>query len=365
MNNRVSLVVYALGLLLTAGTLAAGCSGNASDTYQDFVERRDELIARMVCKSTFHCDARPPGQTPYASEQECRNNVKEDAPTLFDTASVAPAQSRNEGRIVYQSGEAKNCLQKLEEMSNSRSCVEISSAHLNIDACDSVLQGQVDSGQPCRLGTFECKGDMVCENANPDTCYGTCNAADDGENQSRIRQAGESCTKPGDFCDPAKDLQCARRDKEGSRECIKEGTIDEGSLCDNSALCKDGLVCVEESCTPFKTVGKGEECDQERSFCEPGLACIGQREDDERRVGTCKDFAKGGDSCDTTRDCHPDFYCSYGGDATQMGTCEKLKQLGESCGTGKCSFELECATREIKGDSVCRYPARQSCNLPN
>ena len=262
-----------------------------------------------------------------------------------------------DGRLEFDSDRADKCLSKFRNLLDNQSCIAIGStvASIGIPACTKALTGTVASGAACHLDRRECRDGLRCRLKDKSTCYGVCQK----DSEPKRLGEGEDCARSDAICDPDRDLVCARQSKNGERRCREEHSLSKGDFCENNLLCGPGLVCSDEACEEFSVVGEGKSCDSLRRFCAPGTICRGIRAGE---MGTCRPFAKAGESCRADLHCRRGNYCKLP-DGGGEGTCKKLDQAGDECVEGSCASGVECLPLRT-GRLVCQFERKDACELP-
>ncbi len=319
-------------------------AADGSSSYPDdigFEEYQDALLSASIdvaCTGAWQCASPMADSTPIArrfdSAQDCRDELETSpiirAPIDQDTSEIAGLIA--DGRIIYDSQAAADCLNGLAGLSTQAIC------HNELDdaftACnEGILTGTIGDGAACTLSD-ECAGEAYCSSGTCtlSDCDGT--VCDDSEYCHRSANGSESCEPrktEGSQCDGynqcGEGLSCMTLDSEDTGVCLAPGSRDRGEACSSATFCGGTDMCVDETCQEFEFVQQGGACEA-ADFCEPGTIC--QLASADAVVGSCQPPADVGDACSETEVCYFPMHCD-GATDSQLGSCARPKPNGASC----------------------------------
>lgn len=170
-------------------------------------------------------------------------------------------------------------------------------------ACLGIIKGKLAAGQKCR-SSLECSGELRCLGVGP-TTPGKCGPQ---------KAAGDLCGGTTDtlsgYTRQNADLDKRHPECRSTERCIKHkcaAPATEGSACQTTGDCSDGLQCLQKKCTARPLPKDGEACPG--GVCEGDLQCIKNK---------CAARKPAGEACTA------DFECRGGcskRDGGATGTC--------------------------------------------
>ncbi len=302
-----------VGVLLSGILLMVGCGGggvSAEDLPDEFSD--------IVCSNQVACGAYPDMETCLAAA-----GVTEGLGQLL--AGV------DDGRIDYDSGLARDCLDLVDSASSCNWVTGIDQAEVN-DTCNGIFTGLVELGGEC-YASEDCAGDAACNLpcGSSECCAGTCVSVDPAPDPVGI---GSDCSVAdcvdGAFCNS--DDVCTAVGGEGD-PCSGFG----------STSCEEGLYCdgIFEDSTCYRPADPGETCDPERGY---GIAaCMRMDNWCDPADNTCKARPDVGEDCDPQLyNCVAYAYCDE-----STNKCVATPGPGDACTTDgvDCLGDLECVNQ--------------------
>ncbi len=208
--------------------------------------------------------------------------------------NMSPEQARaavNNKTMRLDSCAATSCLNQIAALDCSDADGPYTQTYSNsIPDCYEALVGKIATGKACTIDG-QCGENEFCQSDDEaDVCGGTCE--DVG---LLIGQCGDIVCRGDQYCTPENDVCVSRKANdaacEADYECAYDAQcvasvckkitsgLDVGAVCDSmNALCKVGLMCINEKCVVPGAVG--DAC--EYVGCGPGLYCTDNNECAER-----------------------------------------------------------------------------------
>ena len=299
-----------------------------------------DILAEALCSAVYEC---PQKQSPqnvaflsrYGDKSTCVENVIGDFGVGVESDLTGNLE-RGLAEFHPASGEA--CLEALREWSRDDRCASPLDGLPEPDACEEAFTGTQMDGEPC-------ESDEQCESGYCDRGAETGDACWDGlcgeSPPENVGAAGESCSGSRAICDPGEDLVCDLSADGQELVCVEAESRGEGGTCRSSRVCSGELGCLGQTCQTLSYAARGETCDRQTEYCEPGLVCSF----DVEGQGTCAPPGQQGDGCLQTFSCGADFYCSGADPGTSLGSCEPRQPEGESCRLDfDCQSDLRCTS---------------------
>jgi hypothetical protein len=335
----------ALALLIIALAWSCGDDGSGGGD-EPTLEELPDLLVSALCPELESCLGERVSQI-YFGEGGCAERLQIELEDGDFSATQAAVEA---GNVRYDGSKVQACLAAF----NGIGCEFQTRRVFTSDACNAVLEGDVEPGGDCALDE-ECTGSAFCKREGGN-CPGTCTA---------LLAAGGTCTED-DEC--ANGLTC----DSGTERCVAPGRLGEACGRVTDAPCAAGLVCIGvnaamaragECSEPEELYAAqlGEPCDLENSvFCEDDLACAVVVPIETPAQFKCMTRVEVGEPCTfgAPSQCPDGSFCSgvdiMAGEVE--GTCADLPDDNDQCNE---SGGQECADGLICGpDGVCRSIGR-------
>lgn len=250
----------------------AGCGSSSSSSGPGTAKAFCRQLASLETQMYEHCSGETiPGY--FVME------------TILDCQGFGEAQAA--GRIAYDSGRARACLDSLRTMSCAEGAQYFESIYFEWAAlpavCRQAVAPKVAGGDPCTsvLG-YECVG-------------GYCNV-----------QGVQACFEGGATC---------------------QTYVAESGDC-STYRCTPGTHCASGTCvadTPVTILGQGGDCSAANTTCADGLRCSG---------GSCVARTAASGDCSSTSECLEGLICDT--------VCTERYPVGHACSGGDCAPGLYC-----------------------
>lgn len=335
-----ALTLIFLGIAWSCSDDGGGSASNPS------IDELPDLLIEALCPELESCLGERVSQV-YFGSGGCAERLRVQLEDGDFSATKAAVES---GHVQYDGTKVSACLAAF----NGIGCGFETQRVFTSDACNAVLEGDVELGGECALDE-ECKGAAFCKREG-ESCPGTCSA---------LLEAGDACTEDDDCADG---LTCPK----ATGRCVAPGHLGEACGRVTDAPCSAGLVCIGadnaaaqsgECSEPEELYAAqlGEACDLENAvFCDDELACAVVVPIDGEAQFKCMARVDVGDACTfgAPSQCPEGSYCSgidlNAGDVE--GTCADLPDDNDECNK---SGGQECADGLLCGpDSVCREIGR-------
>lgn len=327
---RSSLAVLAL-------LVAWSCGGDDSGDSEPTLDELPHLLVTALCPELESCLGEV-GSQRFFGEAGC---VERLTVQLEDGDFAATQAAVEAGRVHYDGSKVSACLATIEGIG----CGFQTRRTLLSDACNAVLEGNVELGGECALDE-DCAGVAFCKR-DGNSCPGECTA---------LLGAGETCSEDDDC---AEGLACAN----GTARCAAPGRLGEPCGRVTDAACAAGLVCIGvdsaraqpgECSDPEELFAAqlGEDCDLDNQvLCADELACAVVLPLATPARFRCMARVELGDECTfgVPSQCPIGTYCNdvalSEGDVE--GVCARLPGEGDACDEASgqpCDDGLVCET---------------------
>lgn len=308
---RLGSVVTSLCIALAA--VSSGCSISS--------EALPDEEVKAICNYYARCGY-------VRSAQTCYDLYKGSLTKTFSQAQARYEASIAAGRVKYNGGRAKACLDAL----SGRSC-DPSAVPETDENCDRIYEGTLAAGQTCNSG--ECAYGLTCALPATSSCGGTCKAlvaaggeaTRSSECQPGLYFEGGICKAPSDegqACSPASSDSCKPGLHCQDRVCVKWRI--EGQSCSDTQRCYLYLNCLSGVCA--RPSGVGQACGANDVGCMLDLYC-------NLDAMVCKEPEAEGGACSSSSYCQGGLICSN-------GTCAKPSSEGQACVARGCAENLYC-----------------------